>query len=183
MAYSTVKMVRQALVPSSDGSVPDPVSNTAADLSDAQLQDAIAEADSTIDGYIGRYYAVPVQAKITGDDTDGTVGAIPHPIDYWSRNIAAYNATLTFRGSQDFEDNDPVARRYTATINALVAVSKGQVGLQLPDNTSTNSATAAGAPFNPYVGDLFDPCDFNLRPLNPAWPVVPAFGGWSGERW
>ena len=38
MAYSTPAMVRQALVASSTGDVPNPPSNTAADLSDAKLQ-------------------------------------------------------------------------------------------------------------------------------------------------
>lgn len=174
MPYSSPAMVRMALVPSSDGSKPDPPSNTGADLSDAQLSDAIAEADSVIDSYIGHYYAVPVAPILSGENEDGiTVGAIPHPVDYWSRNIAAYNATLSFREGQDFADTDPVARRYSATMLALTAVMRGQATLQIPDNTGPAAATGAGQPVNPYAGDLFDPRDWNLRPLDPAWPLWP----------
>jgi phage gp36-like protein len=183
MPYSTPAMVRMALVPSSDGSLPDPPSNTGADLSDVQILDAIAEADSLIDGYIGKYYLVPVAAILAGSDEDGSVGAIPHPIDYWSRNIAAYNTTLSYRQGLDFEDTDPVARRYTTTINALIAVSKGTVTLQIPDNNTGNAGTGAGQALNPYVGDLWGPSDFSLRPIGPAWPMWPDVPSGFGGSW
>lgn len=171
MAYSTPKMVRQALVPSSDGSQPDPLSNTAADLSDAQLNDAIAEADSTIDGYLGGFYAVPV--ALVGN-------AVPHPLDYWSRNIASYSATLSYRGSMDFSDTDPVARRYKDTMAALQAVSAGKLKLQLPENFSGYGSTGAGPAQNPYDGDLWTPDDFNLSDApNPGLNGSPYW--WS--RW
>jgi phage gp36-like protein len=156
VSYSTPASVRQALVPSSDGSLPETATHTAADLTDVQLQDAIAEADAVIDSYIGGFYGVPV-AMVNG--------ATPHPVDFWSRNIAAYNATLAFRGSQDFADTDPVARRYKDTMQALAGVSTGTLKLQLPDNTSDNAAAGAGAPLNPYVGDLWTPDDFDLCPI------------------
>jgi phage gp36-like protein len=180
MPYSTPALVRMALIPSSDGSLPTVPTLTAADLADAQLTDAIAEADSVIDSYIGRYYAVPV-AKIL--DTDGITLITPHPIDYWSRNIAAYNATLAFREGQDFADSDPVARRYAATMTALTLVSKGQATLQIPDNTSVNAGTGAAQAINPYVGDLFDVNDWNLRPLSPAWPLWPDIPEGFGGSW
>lgn len=175
MAYSTPAMIRKALVPTSDGTQPTQPTRTAADLTDAQLVDAIAEADSDIDSYIGKFYAVPVALIIDGSSGDGAgVGAIPHPIDYWSRNIAAYNASLAVRGSQDFPETDPVARRYTATMTALRMVSLGQAKLQIPNNTSSNTGVGAGPAINPtYHGDLFDAKDFNLHPLNPTWPMWP----------
>lgn len=188
MSYSTVQMVRLALYPlsgSDDGTNPPTTpSNTPADLENTQIQDAIDEADSLIDAYIGKYYATPVAPIFDGSDEDGTVGSIPHPIDYWSRNIAAYNATLSYRQGLDFADTDPVARRYIATMAALTMISKGQATLQLPDNVSVNAATGAGQPVNPYVGDLFDPNDWNLRPLNTAWPMWPDVPeGWGGSTW
>lgn len=187
MSYSTVQTVRLALYPlsgSDDGSNPPATpSNTAADLSNTQLQDAIEEADAVIDSYIGKFYATPVVPIIAGTDEDGTVGAIPHPIDYWSRNIAAYNATLAFRQGQDFADQDPVARRYTATMTALTMVAKGQATLQLPENTSPNAAAGAGQPVNPYAGDLFDPNDWNLRPISPDWPMWPDVPEGFGNTW
>lgn len=171
MAYSTPAMVRLALVPTTDGSQPAEPTDTAADLSDEQLADAITEADSTIDGYIGAYYAVPV-----GNAEDGSV---PHPLDYWSRNLAVYNATLVYRGSMDFAETDPITRRYSDTIAQLQAVSNGKMRLQLPENTSGNSGVEAGPPFNPYVGDLFEPDDFDIRPTSDLPGSYPGGFGWG----
>lgn len=177
MAYSTPAMVRLALHPSlDDGSNPptDP-SNTAADLTNDQLTDMIAEADSTIDSMVGAYYMVPVA-------TDPSTGSTPHPIDYWSRNLAAYAATLAFREGLDLQDTDPVVRRYTATMAALTAVQSGTARLQIPVNMGPNSGVWAGNVNNGYVGDLFSPADWNLRPINngwPFWPDVPnGVGSW-----
>lgn len=179
MSYSTVSMVRLALVPSANGSLPTTVTHTAADLSDSQIQDAIAEADATIDSYISKFYAVPVAVKITGDDTDGAVGQIPHPIDFWSRNIAAYNATLTYRGAQDVSSTDPIYLRWQATITALQQVAAGRATLQLPGNVTDNAGVLAGSAVNPYVGDLWQVSDFDLRP-----PFAPGHGGYGyGPYW
>lgn len=167
MSYSTPAMVRKALVPSSDGTETSGT-GTAADLTDPELQDAIDEADSTIDGYLSRFYATPVAA--TGDPA-----ATPHPIDYWSRNIAAYNATLAFRGSQDFADTDPIARRYTATMQALLAVSTGKVGLSITENSNPDTGAAgAGTAINPpTMGDLAEQASMDH---------TGRFGyGWPGE--
>lgn len=167
MAYTTPAEVRMALVPSSDGSLPTTPTNTAADLTDAQLEDMISEASATIDGWIGGYYAVPVADVLDANGND--TGAVPHPIDFWARNIAAYLATLTYRGSLDFTDTDPIARRYKDTLAALMAVSQGKMKLQIPDNETGNSAVGVGSAFNPYVGDLWDPSDFSLNPsLSPS---------------
>lgn len=173
MAYATPALVRMALVPGSDGSLPDPASNTAADLSDDQLADEIAEADTIVNGYIGKFYAVPVAGAVG----DGDVISYPHPVDYWSRDVAAYLATCTYRESQDFADQDPVARRYQLVLQSLIAVSKGQLVLQLPRNASDNAGAGAGAAVNPYTGDLFAPADFGLGLRSACAPRV---GGWWG---
>src|SRR4051812_49652477 len=130
--YSTPEMVRMAVSTATNGDLPTTATHTAADLSDEALLDAIAEADATIDSFIGRFYTTPVPV----DDAN----KIPHPIDYWSRNIAAYNATLTFRGSQDISNDDPVTRRYTATMEALRAVNQGSAQLSLGLNEGDHSA-------------------------------------------
>lgn len=169
-------MLRQALVATSDGAQPVELSRTAADMTDAQLATFISEADAQIDAMIGRFYAVPVAVVFAGDVLgDGAdVGSVPHPIDYWSRNLAAYFATLTYRGSQDFTEQDPIARRYAATMQALQMVAMGTAKLQLPDNTASSAGVGAGQAINPgHVGDLFDARDFNLHPLNPVWPLWP----------
>lgn len=154
--YSTPAMVRLALVPSSDGTLPATPSRTAADMTDAQLSDAISEADAVIDGYIGGFYAVPVQPYTFGEETL----VMPHPVDYWSRTIAAYLATITYRGQLDMDDANPVLRRYQDVLAALKAVAAGTIKLQIPENVSGNSEAGAGNAINPYVGDLFVPSDF-----------------------
>jgi phage gp36-like protein len=172
MSYSTPALVRKALLPSSDGTLPAPPSNTAADLSDVQLQDAIDEADSFIDSMIGRFYATPV-AQVAG--------ATPHPLDYWSRNIAAYNAYLGFRKGQDFSDDDPVFRRYTATMQALQAVNTGTASLNpvssFPGNTTDSRAAGASPAYNQYQGDLWVPADFEIGSPRQNWPTGTP-GGW-----
>ena len=156
MAYSTPAMVRQALTTTSTGTQPSPASGTAADMTDPELNNAIAEADSTIDAYLTARYATPVAQT-------GTPAATPHPIDYWSRNIAAYLATLTFRGSMDFSDTDPVVRRYKDTMAALREVQGGRMHLLIPANEGTASAVAASSPINPYIGDLWTVDDFSVN--------------------
>jgi len=180
MPYSTPAMVRLALVPDSDGGQPDSASptHTAADLSDGTLIDAIAEADSTIDSYLNARYAIPVAVIEAGNPHgyDGVAGAIPHPVDFLSRTIAAYLATITFKKSQDFADTDPIVRRYKAAMDLLNQIAAGKVNLNLPENTGDSSAIAVGQAYNPYVGTLWDVTDFDL---SPAWsPALDA--GWRG---
>jgi phage gp36-like protein len=256
-------MVRRALVPSltlaAAQNPPAQASRTAADFSNDQLQDSINEAATTIDGYIGRIYNVPVApvvqpinlgslalplnsgttytslsitpslvaatapatiilsgvnpvnglpvsqvftttANVAVDDATvqiqstlmsqtiingatlqlpGTSATTPHPIDYWCRNIAAYNATLVYRGSVDFQDVDPVARRYKDTMAFLQQVAAGKLALlALVENNGLQSVTGAGPAINPYIGTLFTPDEFDLKapnfdPVYGAQPLPP----------
>lgn len=169
--YSTPAMVRQALVPSLNGNLPAATTNTAADLSDAQINDAIAEADSVIDGYLANFYATPVVA--VGDPDP----LIPHPVDYWSRDIAAYLATCSYRGQLSIQTTDPVSLRYTAVLGFLKDVSTGKANLPLPRlGGDSVGLGAADAPINPYIGDLWDPSDFSLSPA----PLGHGWGPWNG---
>lgn len=182
--YSTAEMVRSALAPGDwvefPESDPDNPTGTAADLEDVQLDDAIAEADATIDSYLGSHYVSPV-----GIVAPATTA--PHPIDYWSRNIAAYLATLTYRRGQDLAEDDPVVRRYRATMLALVAVRDGKATLPLPVNSGAGGNIGALPPINPYVGDLFGAEDFDLAPVGSSWPNRQGEGGrgqwWAGASW
>lgn len=186
MAYSTPAMVRIAAnADGSDGTTPPtPISRTAADFTDAQLLDFIAEADAIIDSFLTRFYAVPVQPVLndgSGLGDGAAVGEIPHPIDHFSRNLALYFATLSLRKGADFTDQDPIARRYAATMTVLNDIAGGKIRLSLPDNTTSASGVGAGQAINPtYVGNLFDARDFNLVPINPAWPIWPDT---LGPRW
>jgi phage gp36-like protein len=165
MPYSTPEMVRKAFVPSSDGTLPAEQTFTPADMSDDQLLDAIGEADGTIDSLIGRFFTTPVEH---------TAETAPHPIDWWSRNLAAYNAYLAFRQGQDFSDQDPVARRYQATMAALQAVNSGTASLELPRQGGDSRAAGASPAYEPYAGDLWTPEDFSIgSALNVGWGSSP----------
>lgn len=178
MAYTTKAKVRSALVPTADGAIPASPSHTAADLSDAQIDDHIAEADAVIDGYLAKWYTTPVAPSGT------PTPAIPHPVDYWSRDIAAYLATCTYRGSMDFTDNDPVARRYKMVMDALKDVASGKMTLPLPGapGAGDTGSGSAGSAINPYRGDLWTPDDFSISPGDDGSARLPYWsqqGPWS----
>lgn len=168
MAYCTPERLRQALAPgllAEFANQPAEKTFTAADLSNEQIQSEIDEASSMIDTALGGRYIVPVA-------NDPVTTLTPHPIDYWVRNIAAYLATCTYRGSNDFADQDPVARRFALTMTALTDVRAGKTSLNLPDVVGQNGTSSAGAsaPINPYIGNLFGPEDFSLYPNNTRLP-------------
>lgn len=169
MAYATVDAVRQAA--SGIPGLTDPPASpthTPADLPNSVLNDLIAEADATINTYIGARYVTPV-----ANDTSNNV---PHPLDYWSRNIATYNAWLTFRKGKDLTDNDPAVRRYAATMAALDAISKSQIDIPVPEiGTEADSPSIAGQAINQYEGVLFVARDFSL--------VEQSVPGWFSGRW
>lgn len=172
MAYSLPVDVRNALAPGDWGGTNPPIkTGTAADLSDAQLIDAISEADQLIDTYLNRWYLTPV-APVEGSDPP----VAPAQVRNWSRDIAAYNATLTYRRGKDLAAYDPVVLRYQQAMTSLTAVRDGKASITLPRNTGDSGAAGAGTPINQYTGDLFGSEDFNLRPAAPGgdrftrWP-------------
>jgi phage gp36-like protein len=156
---------------SDDEDVPNPKTNTAADLPKAQLTEAINEASSIVDSAIGGRYVTPVA------DVDG---ATPHPIDFWTRAIAAYLATCTYRKSQDFSNDDPVYRRYLVATQRLIDIQNGKGSLPLPVNTGDYAAAGAGQPANLYSGNLFSADDFNLTPDYPNQLYNPNRPDWWG---
>ena len=151
--YCTVEDVRNALTPGAVYTDP----STAAQLQNGQIEDAIRQADSRINGYLPAGYVAPT---VTLENAD--VVGVP-PFRYWSRDIAAYLATLTYRRSKDLSQDDPVRLRYTDTMLELQLVAKGV--FELPPST------APGGPldgdvfvYNQYQGQLFGPEDFALAP-------------------
>lgn len=169
--YSKPSDIRDALAPTGTaGSNP---TRTAAELSDVQLTDAISEADARIDSFIGRYYTVPV-ALVNG--------VAPAPVRWWSRNIAGYLATLTWRRGKDLSPNDPVALRFNLTMQELTSVRDGKSALEIPSASSSGQAQVAQA-INPYVGTLWGAEDFDLRPVGSGWPFQPDIPSGLGGNW
>lgn len=115
--YSSVTDVRNALAPG--GSTSDP--GTPASLEETDIEDAIAEADGIIDAYISSRYTVPDDAVIPG--------VAVSPVRWWSRTIAAWLVTLTYRNQQDVPPDEPIRLRYEQTIAFLQQVRDGQMDL------------------------------------------------------
>ena len=132
--YTTVDAVRMVLAPlTPDATFPNPV-DSAAGLSDEQLNDAISQAEAKIDSYLGARYAVPV-API--DPTVPTV--FPEPISSWAADIAAYRATLTWLRNMPLEPTSPIYLRYADTLRDLTTARDGKSILDLPPSTPVNT--------------------------------------------
>jgi len=141
--YCSVQDVRIALAADglNDGT------NTAADMSDNTLTDAITEASAVVDSYVGGPYS----------DTD----TVPSMVVYWTRDIAAFLATLTWRKSKDLTVMDPVYLRYQLTLDRLMGIATGTTAM--PSDQLPTSDPYAGTVINP-MGDwtLFNWWDFDL---------------------
>lgn len=163
--YCTATDVRNALNPGGAGQAG---GGTAASLDDTAINDAISEADGTIDTYLrtGTRYAVPTETAQQDPGTGPvTVTVAIKPVRFWSRNIAAYLATLTFRRGKDLPADDPVRLRYTDTMTLLTAIrdGKGEAPLPAPDSSSGGTSGEVFAA-NAYDQPLFGASDFGLVP-------------------
>lgn len=159
--YSSVADVRGVLLPGA-GADPTDDKTTAASLSNQQIADAIAEADATINLYL----SIPGEHQVPLDVDEI---ATP-PVRYWSRNIAAFLATLTFRKGKDLGENDPVRLRYTDTMTALIAIRDGKMDNPLPLPDAPSNLGSQPLVLNQYDtdlpgGGLFSPADF-FGPVN-----------------
>lgn len=147
MAYCTPDDVRAALRPAGE------TGTTAAELDDAQLDDAVREAQSVVDGYLARRYAVPF--------ADGSVPDLAWGL---TRSIAAYLATLTYRRARDLDPQDPVQLRYDHALRLLRGVADGDLWLEPQPDGGAGGGTPGGVvtTVNPYRGDLFTLDDWGL---------------------
>jgi len=138
--YSTPGDVRTLLA--EDDTDPD----TAAVLTDATLQDAIAQADAEIDAKLGGRYTVPfdppplIVARLSGD-------------------IAAYLATLTLRHSMAVREEDSIYRRWVRAKELLDLLSSGRA--QLPGVADEKTGSTA-AVVNHHSTPLWDLGTFGL---------------------
>jgi len=120
--------------------------NTAADMDDSTITDAIAEASAQVDVFIGGPYRPDL-----GD-------VVPDVVKYLTRDVAAFLATCTWRKSKDFAANDPVLLRYNLTLQQLKDISSGLVTLTNSPTNPDDNATVV----NPYDFTLFYPWQFDL---------------------
>jgi phage gp36-like protein len=158
MRYCSVADVRIALTES--GETTD--TNTAADMDDITISDAILEASAQIDPYIAGPYS-------PADD-------VPAIITYWCRDIAAFLATCTWRKSKDFAAMDPVLLRYQRVTTMLDGIAAGSI--VVPGNGPSGSSGGATV-INQYNFTLFHPRDFDLIGAGAGIDAF-AYNGWYG---
>lgn len=169
--YCTVRDVRNALTPNASEGSDTEYPETAASLPDWQIEDAIHEAMTVVDMHVlPRYKIGEVEAQYKDLNTDDppvevitTAQVAKAPIRWWTRSVAAYYATLTFRKNKDLTEDDPVRLRYAAVMLNLAQIRDGR--LDLPGfDPADGTATGEVAVVNTYEGKLWGPEDFNLTP-------------------
>lgn len=95
-----------------------------ADSALARIDDAVADADGLIDGFLRqRGHALPLSP-------------VPRLVSVWSRAIARYNL---HRNRRALESDDPVVRDYKDALRRLQQVADGKLQLGVTD-TLANSA-------------------------------------------
>ena len=174
MAYCSANDVRRALTGSATaGILP---SNTAADLDDEALEDSANEASAIVDSYIDGPY-------------DTTIETIPPVVSFWTRDIAAYYATLVWRRSKAPVPNDPVILRYDNAMKMLEGVAAGTITIIGPEGLEDQPTVVN--PDQTQAATLFRPWNFDLTGrgeylgMYSGWPLWYWQGQlyWYDYRW
>lgn len=161
--YCSVQDVRLALAPISMWNDP----STAATLPDAQIEDAIGEAEGTVNAYLALRYTIetaPVEEldiPVADPPTFHPMDVAPVPVRGWTRTIAAYLATLTYRKGKDLGPDDPIRLRYNMVMGFLEAVRDHRMSIDLIEVTS-DAGEGGVTVVNQYEGHLFDLEDVGL---------------------
>lgn len=152
--YSSPADVRNALTPGAD----EDDETTAASFADAQINDAIKEADGVIDTYIYALFGIPQDA----DNPDVAI----YPVRAWSRDIAAYLATLTYRKSKDLQPEDPIRLRFMYVMDILEKIAAGilRPNLPQPPEPPPGYGPQGAFVYNLYRGKLFHISDVFCPP-------------------
>lgn len=154
-AYCTVRDVRLALTPGAD----ETNAETAANLEDFQLQDAIDEAQGIVDAHLlSRYQIIVFEIEeVNPEDPLETwvYEVAPAPVRGLTRDIAAYLAALTFRKNLDLEKDDPIRLRYAMAEAMLTLIRKGELDLTLPG--------VEGGDGGITVVNLYEPAMFTME--------------------
>jgi phage gp36-like protein len=171
VAYLTPAELRTVLNPDGDASD----TGSAAGMSDAELNVAIADAQAEVDGKLSARTGVPLTTPL------------PTLILRIVRDIAAYLATLTDRRSDPLAPADPVALRYQAAEALLAGLSSGAVPLP-PEILPAQNAEVNAVSANGYDGTLLDGSDAGWRRVPGGWvpprevsgwdPLFGRYGGW-----
>lgn len=97
-----------------------------ADAAMARIQDAVAEADALIDGFLAkRGYPLPLSP-------------VPKLVTGWSRSIARY---LLHKSRISLESNDPIVRDYRDALKLLQLTADGKFSLGGDDVVATGGSS------------------------------------------
>lgn len=158
--YASTLDVRAALSPGAETSD----TGTASDLPDWQLQDAIDEAQAIVDGYLNNRYQIPVSDIDVVNPNNPletwVFEVAAAPVRSWTRDIAAYLATLTYRRGKDLGADDPIRLRYGLVRDLLGQAQDGTIILPFPTNDTDVSGRVEI--FNLYDGVMFTLDDLGL---------------------
>lgn len=138
MSYAALADVRGVLAKD-----PFNAAANAASLDDDQIQLALDDATDQIDGAIGFTYPTPFSTPY------------PRLVSQICRDIAAYLADLTYRGSKDYGNNDPVVLRYQRALLNLKGLTDGSsrlVDWPPAGDTVDQPSTEAGSVVGPAGG-------------------------------
>ena len=102
------------------------------------IDEAIADADGEIDGYLAKRYAVPISPA-------------PKIINKCSKDIAVYNLFSRI-GIDESTDQKTYLNRYNQAIKFLTLVAEGKVSLGAEtDDPTTAAATGFSVESNPRI--------------------------------
>lgn len=102
------------------------------------IDEAIADADGEIDGYLAKRYAVPISPA-------------PKVINKCSKDIAVYNLFSRI-GIDESTDQKTYLNRYNQAIKFLTLVAEGKVSLGAEsDDPATAAATGFSVKSNPRI--------------------------------
>lgn len=155
--YSSPADVRFALTPGGDEND----LTTPAHFEDDQIIDAIKEADGTIDTFIYSLYGIPQDP--TAEPADSVA---VYPVRAWSRDIAAYLVTLTYRKFKEYEPDETVRQRFQWVMDILQKIADGKLKPNLPQPPDPGDGVGPQGAFvynlNPFK--LFTPADVFCPP-------------------
>lgn len=115
-----------ATLRNADRSAWTPAQTAIADAALANMQSAIDDADSVIDGYLAKRYPLPL-------------ASVPPILVVYARSIVRY--TL-HKNRQSLEATDPIVRDYRDAQKFLTAVASGALSLGATDPVLTDASAA-----------------------------------------
>lgn len=144
MAYSNaedVRLIVQGMLDATQGDDPD---YTPANLSDAQIEYEISNADLQIDAVLRRRYSLPLPLPV------------PLVLKNLSIDIAASLVDMQFRGSREYASElHPARLRYERALLILDRIATGDYPLYNDgDPLAPVPVGDEAAVFNPYDGDV-----------------------------